>query len=926
MTDGISGDSAPVWDCLDGGRAALEARCDEHGVPLAGRRLILDAFGGDPAKRVNATRFSPAYRIASRKFGVVLQAASSIEAAYVYHCEHSDHILLCACQPFTVRVPKRDSLGRRRRDKYTPDYLVHESSGFVAVECKPREVLEADGQKPSPRYRRDGADWVWPAAQTEFARYGIQHRIVTPDDLNYVWLRNMRYLSGLVGGPPPAGVERAHEAVREARSARLSDLVGRDEVTSPALHWLIANQRIYCDLRTERLFNSDEAWVHETEEAAIAHGYLDDPVPGADVPGWPLHHAVFPVVLEPGVEVVFRDLHCEVVDRSADAVTLRSTLEVDGKHRVIPVAVDDVHKLLRTGDLRAARSLGEEAMACERHRLYVSASPEQIAQARTWWEDLKAYAEHGRVPPGSTRRTLRRHRRWAERAQRRFGSALLGLLRARGRAVGCSTIPDVQRTLLAQAVDDYRGKGDVSFPPPSRRVSSAYARFVDACRKVEIPLDDVISLKTFRRYVRMGSAAAAEARRRGARAGYQLDGPRLFLGPSLPRHGDRIWATAHVDHMLLDLMLVCARTGVVLGRPWLTVLIDAFSRTVLAIALSFDAPSREAVFAVLYCCASRHRRLPDLVVVDQGPDFMSDDLDLALAYLGVDKMERPASAPRYGTLIERVFRSLNTAVVHEQPGSTEPVHLGRMLSSSHRPERRAAWTLGAFYPVVERWFYDTYPTLIHSTLGATPREVWEHSASRCGEHVARYIACDDALRAVLSQTVDGDTRTVNVGGTVHVNHLNFAHPALEDGRVLGTKVPVKLCLADASYVYVYVRHREEWVAAVVVDGDADLAGLSWRAVNAAIEELRAQRRLGRSSDARKKNAELAGAALADATEFGSDALARRVERDAEQSGVDVRPGAPDAFEPFPTDSSRSDPASDAKSDDESIDFSNLKGF
>ena len=455
--------------------------------------------------------------------------------------------------------------------------------------------------------------------------------------------------------------------------------------------------------------------------------------------------------------------------------------------------------------------------------------------------------------------------------------------------MGTVNIPDAQRTLLAQAIADYRGKGVASFAPPSRRVSSAYARFTAACRKQGIALDDVISESTFRRYVPTGSAAAAEARRRGARAGYQLEGPRLFLGPSLPRHGDRIWAAAHVDHALLDLMLVCARTGAVLGRPWLTVLIDGFSRTVVAIALSFDAPSREAVFAVLYCCVHRHRRLPDLVVVDQGADFMSDDLDLAFAYLGVDKMERPASAPRYGTVIERLFGSFNTAVVHEQPGSTESVHLGRMLSSSHRPERRAEWTLGAFYPVVERWFYDTHPSLVHSSLGVTPREVWERSAWRCGEHVARYVACDDALRAVLSQTVDGDTRRVNRGGTVHVNHLHFAHPALEDARVVGTKVPVKLCLADASYVYVYVRHREEWVPAVVCDGDADLAGLSWRAVNCALEELRAQRRLGRSSHARKKNAELAGAALAAAAESGSDVLARRVERDAEQSGVDVRP-------------------------------------
>ena len=308
---------------------------------------------------------------------------------------------------------------------------------------------------------------------------------------------------------------------------------------------------------------------------------------------------------------------------------------------------------------------------------------------------------------------------------------------------------------------------------------------------------------------------------------------------------------------------------------------------------------------------------------------MSDDFDVALAYLSVSKIERPASHPRYGSVIERLFGAINTRLVHEQPGSTEPVELGRMLSASHHPDRRAAWTLRAFHPVVERWLFDTYPDLVHSSLGATPREVWERSLSRSGEHVARYIACDDALRAVLSQSVDsGGERVVNRGGTVFVNHLYFAHPALEDGRLIGTKVPVRLCLADASYVSVYVAHRREWVRAHVCDGDADLAGLSWRAVNCAMEELRAQRRVGRSQASRKRNVSEVGAALADAREAAregaADALARRAERDAEQGGLGVSPAAPPPAEDSPTAGSADGSADDHPDDD--IDFDNLEGF
>ena len=920
----------PQWECLKGGLAELNRHFDARRVTPEGRRRVLAAFSGDPAKRVNATLYSAAWRIACPPFGCTVNAASEGEAAFVLRCLHSHDVHLCADQPFTVKLRKRDSRGRLRRDPYTPDFLTLETAGFFVTECKTREELEADLQHPYPRYRREGAGWIYPAAREYFAALGIEHRVVVAaEDVSYVWLRNMRYLSGHVDGPEPEGVERALWAVRDARSAQLSALLELDGVTSPALMWLVANRRIHCDLERERVFDSDEVWLHETEAAALAHRYLlaSPEGEGADAPGWPLHHDVRPVVLDPGAQVLFRDLHCQVVDRSADAVTLRSTLEVGGDFQLIPIAPDDVHKLLRSGDLRAAGSLGDEALARERHEIFVTASPAQLAQAVKWWRDLRFYAEHGRVPEGSSKRTLERRRQWVRRAKRRYGYGFLGLLRPQGRAVGTVRVPEVQRTLIAKAVAQYRG--DEGPDLASRREGSAYALFRKKCDEAKLAPDDVVSESTFRRYARVGSAASAEALRRGARAGYQLRGPRLRLGPSLPRHGDRVWERAHVDHALLNLIFVSARTGAVLGRVWLTVLVDAFSRLVLAFRLSFDAPSRESVFAVLYDCVFRHRRLPEFIVVDQGSDFMSDDFDVALAYLGVSKIERPASHPRYGSVIERLFGTLNTRLVHEQPGSTEPVHLGRALSASHRPERRAAWTLRAFHPVAERWLFDTYPDLVHSSLGATPREVWERSLSRSGEHVARYIACDDALRSVLSQSVDsGGERVVNPGGTVFVKHLYFAHPALEDKRLIGTKVRVWLCLADASYVWVYVPHRGERVRAHVCDGDADLAGLSWRAVNCAMEELRAQRAVGRSQASRKRNASDVGAALVDAREAAregaADALARRAERDAEQGGLGASPAAPPPAEGAPASGAAG--GSDGSAPDDDIDFPNLKGF
>src|SRR5437667_7744644 len=56
---------------------------------------------------------------------------------------------------------------------------------------------------------------------------------------------------------------------------------------------------------------------------------------------------------------------------------------------------------------------------------------------------------------------------------------------------------------------------------------------------------------------------------------------------STPRHGDRPWEIAHIDHTQLDIELLSS-LGKPLGRPWATFLVDAYSRRLLAVYLTFD--------------------------------------------------------------------------------------------------------------------------------------------------------------------------------------------------------------------------------------------------------------------------------------------------------------------------------------------------
>lgn len=46
-----------------------------------------------------------------------------------------------------------------------------------------------------------------------------------------------------------------------------------------------------------------------------------------------------------------------------------------------------------------------------------------------------------------------------------------------------------------------------------------------------------------------------------------------------------------IEHVLLDIDVIDSRTGTALGRPWLTLGIDVFSRRICCMHLSFEPPS-----------------------------------------------------------------------------------------------------------------------------------------------------------------------------------------------------------------------------------------------------------------------------------------------------------------------------------------------
>ncbi|MGQ4648131.1 Mu transposase C-terminal domain-containing protein [Lyngbya aestuarii] len=169
------------------------------------------------------------------------------------------------------------------------------------------------------------------------------------------------------------------------------------------------------------------------------------------------------------------------------------------------------------------------------------------------------------------------------------------------------------------------------------------------------------------------------------------------------------------DHTRLDVML--ADEYGTLARPWLTVIIDSYSRCLMGFRLGFDAPSSQVVALALHHAilpksyGSQYQLRnewgsygkPVYFYTDGGKDFRSTHLLEQIAVeLGFSCYLR--RRPSDGGIVERFFRTLNDQVLRLLPGYT-----GSNLQERPKTvEKDACLTLQDLEMVLVRYIVDEY--------------------------------------------------------------------------------------------------------------------------------------------------------------------------------------------------------------------------
>jgi putative transposase len=315
------------------------------------------------------------------------------------------------------------------------------------------------------------------------------------------------------------------------------------------------------------------------------------------------------------------------------------------------------------------------------------------------------------------------------------------------------------------------------------------------------------------------------------------------------------------DHWLLDAWIVDEATRQKPSRLWLTLLIDAYSRSILGMALLYEDPCIESIQQALkhaiwektshldlgleqeWACYG----IPLQLFLDNAWAHHSHSLEnLARVlsrngtYNAIDLVFRPPYKGRYGAIIERLFKNFS--------GQMKELLAGAIQSSDPKEIRRAANNACLLYPDMNRLLHQfilKYQHTPHRELsGLTPHQKWSEGIQSSGFPVPPpftpamdrlFMRMHPHTRQMSSTVIPAfglSYWSVELGGIERVDRTgravayNFRYDPVDISRIalfrngewIGDGYARELQQADGSYLHLSLA---EWKTAKRLVGSSD---------------------------------------------------------------------------------------------------------
>lgn len=178
-------------------------------------------------------------------------------------------------------------------------------------------------------------------------------------------------------------------------------------------------------------------------------------------------------------------------------------------------------------------------------------------------------------------------------------------------------------------------------------------------------------------------------------------------------------SVVQIDHTKLDIILVDDIYRKPIGRPWITLAIDVFSRMVTGFYVSFDPPSALSTgLCLAHSILSKESwlakhgvkgrwpvwGLPRKIHLDNAKEFRGKVLEKACKQYGIEIEWRPVARPHFGGHIERLLGT----ILDEVHGLTGTTFANTQQRKDYASESKAALTLTEFETWLTLFICDVY--------------------------------------------------------------------------------------------------------------------------------------------------------------------------------------------------------------------------
>jgi putative transposase len=256
------------------------------------------------------------------------------------------------------------------------------------------------------------------------------------------------------------------------------------------------------------------------------------------------------------------------------------------------------------------------------------------------------------------------------------------------------------------------------------------------------------------------------------------------------REASRPNALWQADHTQLDITLL--REDGTAGRPWLTAVIDDYSRSIAGYFLGFDPPSSLrtslAMRQAIWRKADPHWQvcgIPDVLYVDNGADFVSKHLEQVAVDLKMRLIFSTPGKPQGRGKIERFFRTVNEMFLCDLEGYTR------------RGRRKPELTIDQLEQRFRAFLVEVYQRTPVAEAELSPSAKWEE-----GGFLPRIPASLEQLDLLLIEELR--PRKVRRDG---IHFQGFRYISLTLAAYVGEDVTVRFDPRDMAEIRVFFKDR-----------------------------------------------------------------------------------------------------------------------